>query len=95
MFTDMLFIVMTAFAFFGIYCFIETINDWYSAKNYPPTVTVFKNKDDINTFKKIKYVQENIPNNYTLFYPPGNCGNEENSNCDFETYLKEIMSVNN
>jgi len=91
----MLFIVITAFAFFGFYCFIETIGDWFSAKNFPPTVTVFKNKDDVITFKKIKYVQENVPNNYTVFYPFEAADKAENQQKIFEEYLKEVLSVNN
>ena len=91
---DVYMIVMTAFALFGIYCFVETVAEMISASKFPPSVTVMKNNFSEKTFQKIKYVQENLPNNYTVFYPFNETDSEEKQIRLLQEYLKDVLGVN-
>ena len=83
------FIVVMAFAFFGLYCLIVTIVDTINSANYPPTLVSLKNTDEKRTYDKIKYIQENLPNNYIYLL------DEDGANTDeMIKYLYEIMNVN-
>jgi len=95
MFTDILFIVITAFALFGLYCLAETISDTAYASKFPPSVIIVNNSSDEATFKKIKYVQENIPNNHIIVFPFEENAPAHQSYGNFEEYLKDVLCVNN
>lgn len=83
------FIVVTALAFFGLYCLIVTIVDTINSANYPPTLVILKNTDEKRTYDKIKYIQENLTNNYIYLL------DEDGANTDeMIKYLYEIMNVN-
>ena len=94
MLRDILFIVATAFALFGVYCFVEFVVNMFAISKFPSSVTVIKNCNDDLTFKKMKYVQENIPNNYIVFYPFDNETNES-LYVNFEEYIKGVFEINN
>lgn len=89
--TDVLFIVMTAFAMFGFYCFAETVSEIIAVRNFPKSVTIFKNQDDYKTYRKIKYVEQNVPNNSIIFYPEKNLN--DNEKLEFEETLKCILEI--
>ena len=92
MFVDILFIFTTAFALFGLYCFVETISDMGMWAKFPHTVTIIKDCQDDMTFKKIKYIQENLPNNSITVYPFENSGNSQQS---IEEFINDVLCVNN
>lgn len=95
MFMDILFIVTTAFAMFGLYCFVEMVSDMFHCLKFPPTVTIIFDSEDIETYRKIKYIQQNIPNNYLFFYDTQTGERVENQQQLLEKYLKDVLSVNN
>ena len=94
MYTDILFIITTAFALFGVYCFAEVISNWIASCKFPPSVTIMDNRSDAEVYRKIKYIEENLPNNHIVLYPIDNRDNTEN-NISFEEYLKDVLYVNN
>lgn len=94
MFTDILFIITTGFALFGVYCMIETISDMFAVRNFPSTVTVFTDEDDEITYRKIKYVEQNIPNNHIYIYSD-TAGKADNMRENFEDIIKNVLCVNN
>ena len=87
MFTDILFIITTAFAFFGIYCFAETVSEFFSVSKFPPSVTVVLTEKEDLAYRKIKYIEQNIPNNHIVLY---------NDNAvSFDQQIKDVLYVNN
>lgn len=87
MFTDILFIVTTAFAFFGIYCFAETIAEFFAVSKFPPSVTVVLTENEDLAYRKIKYIEQNIPNNHIVLY--------NDDNILFDQQIKDVLYVNN
>lgn len=94
MFTDILFIITTGFAMFGMYCLAETIWDMLSVREFPVTVTLFADNDNEITYRKIKYVEQNIPNNHIFIYPC-KTAEDENKEKNFDDLLKDVLCVNN
>ena len=66
MFTDILFIITTAFAFLGVYCLFETVAEMFSVSKFPPSVTVISTDNEDLAYRKIKYIEQNVPNNYIV-----------------------------
>ena len=87
-------IILTGFAVLGVYCFTDTVFSALYFRKFPETVTIIKNTQDDATFKKIKYIEQNLPNNYTLFYPfDSNLGEKEQLEI-LDKYLKNVLNVN-
>ena len=87
---DIYLIILTGFAVFGIYSFFETLLTFFTLKNMPTSVMVMKNDTDSRTMHKIKLAEQNIPNNYIVFYP-FETENEKN----IDEYIKDVLNVNN
>lgn len=87
MFTDILFIITTAFAFFGIYCFAETVSEFFSVSKFPPSVTVVLTENEDLAYRKIKYIEQNIPNNHIVLY--------NDDAVSFDQQIKDVLCVNN
>ena len=87
MFTDILFIITTAFAFFGIYCFAEIVSEIFSVSKFPPSVTVVLTENEDLAYRKIKYIEQNIPNNHIILY--------NDDNILFDQQIKDVLCVNN
>ncbi len=66
---DIYIIILTGFAVFGIYCFIETVLTFFSIRKMPASVMIMKNDMRDTTFRKVKFAEQNVPNNYTVLYP--------------------------
>ena len=92
---DFFMIIMSAFALFGFYCFAEFIAETFAVSKVPPSVVIMKNISDEKTFQKIKYIQENLPNNYTVLYPFGEAYGEGQQGELLCRYLNEVLDVNN
>jgi hypothetical protein len=94
MFTDIFFIVITAFAMFGVYCFAETIAEIFSVAKFPPSVTVIDTENEELAYRKIKYIERNIPNNHIVLY---NTPYIEKADDDIWLIgqIKDVLYVNN
>lgn len=88
-------IFMSAFALFGIYCFVEFIAEIFAVSKFPPSVVIMKNISDEKSFQKIKYIQENLPNSYTVLYPFSEDESENQQKDLLCRYLNEVLDVNN
>ena len=95
MFTDILFIITTAFALFGIYCLAETISDMVAVSKFPPTITVIATENEEQAFRKIKYIEQNVPNNYTFLYTVQKAENTDAENSLLNQFVKDVLYVNN
>ena len=95
MFTDIIFIIITALALFGIYCIAETVSETVSGAKYPPSVTIVHNSQEDLTFRKIRYIQENVPNNHVIVYPLKNDVIMPQINGNLEEFIKDVLCVNN
>ena len=95
MFTDILFIVTTAFALFGIYCFAETVAEIFAVAKFPPSVTVIATENEDFAYRKIKYIEENVPNNYTILYSPADAEKTEGDTIWLTRQIKDVLYVNN
>jgi len=91
---DVYMIFLTGFALFGLYCFVDSLLSILTLSEHPPTVTIFYNSQDEMTFKKIKYVENYLPNNYNIFYPFDDTKNEEEQSRILNEYLKSVFIVN-
>ena len=87
-------IFLTAFALLGLYCFVDTLFSIWDMPKQPPTVTVFLNSQDYKTFKKIKYIENNVPNNYNILYPFDQSKTEQEQLEILGKYLKNVLYVN-
>ena len=87
-------IFLTGFALFGLYCFVDTLLSIIDYSKQPPTVTIFLNTQDYRTFKKIKYVENCVPNNYNILYPFENAETEQEQLIILNKYLKNVLNVN-
>ncbi|MBR2027778.1 MAG: hypothetical protein IKA10_02155 [Oscillospiraceae bacterium] len=95
MFTDILFIVTTAFALFGIYCFAETVYEIFSVSAFPPSVTVIAAENEELAYRKIKYIEENVPNNHTVIYRDQSKENSADEAVLLNQMIKDVLYVNN
>ncbi len=91
---EVYFIILTGFALLGVYCFIDTIFSAIYCRRFPNSVTIIKNTQDDVTFKKIKYIEENLPNNYTVLYTFDNAKNDQEQLEILGEYLKNVLNVN-
>ncbi|MBR2502987.1 MAG: hypothetical protein IKB62_02555 [Oscillospiraceae bacterium] len=92
---DIYIIILTAFGMFGIYCFIDMTINVFSTSKFPPSVLVLRNSDDEKTMKKVKYAQENLPNNYTVFYPFEDDEDREKQLEKICGYIEDVLDVKN
>lgn len=90
---DVYIIILTAFGMFGIYCFIETLLTFFDLAKMPPSVMIMRNDADENTLKKIDFVQQNVPNNYIVFYPVETEEEGENPEQQLYSYLENVLGV--
>ncbi|MBQ8604824.1 MAG: hypothetical protein IJ410_08305 [Oscillospiraceae bacterium] len=60
---DVYIIILTAFAVFGFYSFIELIVSWHTEKDLPPSAVVMKYSDDEKTYIKRRYINNTVNNN--------------------------------
>lgn len=89
---DIYIIILTGFAVFGIYCFADTLLTFFTLAKMPPSVMLVKRSYDENTLKKIKFAEQNMPNNYTIFYPMDE--NEDDGSLErLDSYLGDILGV--
>ena len=91
MFWDIYFIVFTAFAFFGVYCLWINIKKWINNSKFPVSLIIMENNNSEIHLQKIKYIQENIPNNYTVMYPFDNCKDDEQLQI-LQKYIETIFN---
>ena len=89
---DIYIIILTGFAVFGMYCFIDTVFTLFSIGKMPASVMIMKNDMDDKTFKKVKFAEQNMPNNYTVFFPFDNQP-EENQLEILSGYLENVLGV--
>lgn len=94
MFNDVFFIVITGFAIIGIYTTIDTLYKMIISRTLPPSVTIMKNDDEVKTYKKVKFLDDTVPNNYTLLYPFDNSENENLQKDKLSGYINEILFTN-
>ena len=87
-------IIFSGFALLGLYCFVDTFLSVLSMSKFPPSVTVYYNSQDVNTFKKIKYAENNMPNNYNILYPFDDNKTAEEQRVLLDEYLKSVLIVN-
>ena len=87
-------IFLSGFALLGLYCFIDTLISVITMSKYPPTVTIFYNSSDVETMNKIRYIENNLPNNYNIFYPVDTEMSEEEQQKALLNYLDNVLSVN-
>ena len=85
-------IILTAFAMFGVYCLADTVLTLLSLRSMPPSVMILKNSNDFCTMKKIKFAEQNMPDNYIFLYPPQK--EDDNTGRKLEDYLKDVLNVN-
>lgn len=64
---DICMIILTAFAVFGGYCLVEMTVQIIDGRDSPPSVTIMSYSEDDNTYKKARFISENIFNNKILF----------------------------
>lgn len=88
-------IIFTGFGMFGLYCFIDTVFSFFALAKFPPTVTIIKNVQEEMTFRKIKHIENNVPNNYTIFYPFDSAKDEKEQQEILHKYLQNVLDVNN
>ena len=87
-------IFLTGFALLGLYCFIDTLISIVSMSKYPVTVTIFFNTQKADTFAKLRYVENNVPNNYNIYYPFDETKSDEEQGKLIVEYLKNVYDVN-
>lgn len=87
-------IFITGFGLFGLYCFVDTLLSIFSMSSFPPSITIMYNKQDDKTFKKIKYIEEAVPNNYNILYPFDSEKTEEEQQKILAEYIKNVLIVN-
>lgn len=87
-------IFLTGFALLGLYCFIDTLLSIAVMTKSPPSITIFGNNQDEKTFRKIKYVENCVPNNYCVMYPFDNTKTEDEQIVILSEYLKSVLIVN-
>ena len=87
-------IFLTGFALLGLYCFIDTLISMVTMSKYPPTVTIFYDSSDENTMYKIRYIENNLPNNYNIFYPFNKETSEEIQRKELCEYLENVLNIN-
>lgn len=87
-------IILTAFAVIGMYFVITTAITFFYLAHFPPTVTLIARSDDEVTYKKIKHIEENVPNNHTVFYPFDMSKTEEEQQRILAEYIKNVLTVN-
>ena len=87
---DIYLIILTGFAVFGVYSFFETLLTFFTFKNMPMSVMILKKDSDYKTMGKIKLAEQNVPNNYVVFYPF-----EEEKEKTLDDYVKDVLNVNN
>ena len=95
---DIYLIILTGFSMFGIYCFLEAVFNIFSLRKMPLSVMIIRNNIDEYTMKKIKFAEQNIPNNYTVFYPFSDEEDKEKQMKILNEYLEgvlDVKSVNN
>ena len=90
---DVYLIVLTGFAVLGIYCFFEAVLNIFAFRKMPLSVMIIKNDTDEYTMKKIKFAEQNIPNNYTLFYPFSYDEDKEKQLETLNAYLEDVLGV--
>ncbi len=94
MFNDVFFIVITGFAILGIYTTIDTLCKMIICRTLPPSVTIMKNDDKVITYKKVKYLEDTVPNNYTVLYPFDNSESQNIQKDKLTEYLNKILFTN-
>lgn len=87
-------IVLTGFGVFGLYCFIDTLMSFFALAKFPPSITILKKSQDEAAFSKIKHIENNVPNNYTVFYPFETEKSEEEQMKILMGYIKNVLNVN-
>ena len=90
---DIYLIILTGFAMFGIYCFLEAVFNIFSFRKMPLSVMIVRNNTDEYTMKKIKFAEQNIPNNYTVFYPFSDEEDKEKQMEILNEYLEGVLGV--
>lgn len=93
MWFDVYLIVLTGFAVLGIYCFFEAVFNIFAFRKMPLSIMIIKNDTGEYTMKKIKFAEQNIPNNYTLFYPFSDDEDKEKQLETLNAYLEDVLGV--
>jgi len=92
---DIYIIILTGFAVFGMYCFIDTVFSLIGMRNMPASVLILKNDMGDRTFKKVKFAEQNIPNNYTVLYPYDKEKEAAEQLEVLNLYIEQILGVKN
>ena len=87
-------IFLTGFALLGLYCFIDTVISIVAMSKYTPTVTIFYNTQKAEVFAKLRYVENNVPNNYNIYYPFDETKSDAEQGKLIVEYLNNVFGVN-
>lgn len=87
-------VFLTAFAVIGMYFVINTVITFFYLAGFPPTVTIIARSEDEVFYKKIKHIEENVPNNYTVVYPFDGSKSEAEQQRILSEYIKNVLTVN-
>ncbi|MBE6877673.1 MAG: hypothetical protein E7488_00690 [Ruminococcaceae bacterium] len=90
---DIYIIILTGFAVFGMYCFIDTALTFFSIGKMPASVMIMKNDMKDTTFRKVKFAEQNMPNNYTVLYPFDSETDGEKQLEILNSYLEDVLNV--
>lgn len=64
---DVYMIILTSFAIFGLYTFIEMLSVAVSTIKMPTSITVMRYNRETAAQKKVSYLQNNVANNKIVF----------------------------
>jgi len=100
MITDVFIIILTAFAVFGGYCLIEMLVRLSDGVNSPHSVTVMKYDENENTYKKVRFINENMFNNTVFFITDGNDNNiypnsTKGEICEISDMISNVLFTKN
>ena len=97
MFFDVYMIILTAFAVFGVYCFMEMIYTAITGRNAPVSVTVMALDSGEATREKAKNIRNTLSNNYVV-YISDDTGEAETEDgirvcrfCEISSYITDVL----
>ncbi len=96
MFFDIYMIIMTGFAILGVYTTIDTIYKMIIYRTMPASITLIKNDENnlTNTYRKFKFVEQTVPNDYTVLFPFDKSDNEDMKKESLYDYINKVLFTN-
>lgn len=64
---DIYMILITSFAVFGVYCFIDMLYTVCYLRKMPKSITILNYSSDKYTKRKVRFVQNTVANNELIF----------------------------